>query len=167
MDEVDDYMCDRCQETLLFGDPECHRCHKQYNIKYWDSFLFDGLNNKVRKNQGWDSMEVYDLTLCCNVPESECSCEKKITWQDTYAVPQKVGEETYAYNSECSSCLFYYTPQCIPYRSSLLNFLSTGAIEPPIEDCSFYQIDPLCKPQPKLQYVPELDGYIDVSSRGH
>lgn len=143
-----DLLCDRCARPIKYRTARCD-CGMMYFDDYWDeldeTFEEGGFSDLVDPDDVIDAVDAYDVTLCCAKDVDDCTCEGgSVVWIDLKHVPKSIYENIYAYRAKCSGCRFFYTPQCIPLRAWTTEFVQTGSMAGLIDECSYFQLEPLC-----------------------
>jgi hypothetical protein len=81
-------------------------------------------------------------TVCCDIPLSlieQCTCEKTVYYDDVIEFDHTHPYNVYDNQSSCVDCEFYYSRNCKPYLTSILDFaISKRKIENPITQCQDY-----------------------------
>ena len=92
-------------------------------------------------NDQWDGVanlpdsttsNYYDLTLCCNQIKEDCFCPTQVLNLDTFDFDQFMGNfDCYDQNSACFTCENYYTSECPPYRTLVVNYMNNPKSKEP------------------------------------
>lgn len=81
-----------------------------------------------------------DHTICCNVHVSaldQCKCETTVLYEDIFDFDQAHPYDVYGRNAECIVCKHYYSADCKPYKTAIIDYVRTRRpIESPISVCS-------------------------------
>ena len=146
--DIMDLLCDRCAKDLEYRSPCCEYCGALYFDDYWDS-LDDVLEEHGVEPEDTDDVidgsEVYDVTFCCAKDANLCICAGgPVLWEDAQHMPKNMYENIYPYNSKCSGCRFFYTPQCIPFRAWVTDYVQWEIVNNFIDICSYYDPEPSC-----------------------
>jgi len=133
-----------CRSYVEYGDTDCVNCKIDFTDEDWDYFLSTADEKLVQSILDMESFND-PIMICCTNSFMNCSCDKPIMWEDTSRIPTNLWDDVYEYNeppSSCSSCMYYYTENCIPLRFFLKEFFTNGQIIEQLNRCSYYEIEP-------------------------
>lgn len=69
-----------------------------------------------------------DRTVCCNIHIRDielCTCQQTIVYEDILDFDFAHPYDVYARNNDCIHCIYYYSRECTPYRTAIVDFVST------------------------------------------
>ena len=107
------------------------------------------LHHSLLKTSSRSTLEVLDpyfyegfdetRTVCCDTPihlVNQCECPVTVYYDDVIDFDQAHPYNVYASNSSCENCEYYYSRNCLPYLSSIIDFAKNKrTLESSITEC--------------------------------
>lgn len=129
-DEIINSAIKYCQDRNIDLDLSFFLLTKDYGSEYMvlrltPSTAADYINDQWSPQYASPLTDYQEYTLCCNQIKQDCFCQKQVLDLDTFDFDQFMSKyDCYDSNSSCFSCHNYYTSDCPPYRTLVVNYIT-------------------------------------------
>jgi len=120
-----------------------------YNVSYSDNEIDDAMSRGFLEPNNLDAYYYegfnYENTVCCDRPLSDLylspcdKCTVPVTYNDIVDYDYDHPHNVYDPTASCHNCEHYYTRQCVPYLTSILDHAKDKTkIQTLIKECSLF-----------------------------